>query len=51
MIEWFKRRSARKIWRSMLKYYQAYGVDMEAQQAAYFVLAMDHMKRTSEGRE
>ena len=51
MIEWYKRHKARKIWRSMLHYYMDYGDTMDPTFAAHFVLGMDYMKKTSEGKE
>lgn len=51
MIEWFKRRLAKKIWQSMLKYYEHYGEDFEgADIIAHFVISMDYMKKVADGK-
>ncbi len=51
MMEWLKRPRARKLWRSMLSFYEAHNEDLPDYSMVHFVLAMDHVKRISEGRK
>ena len=50
MIDWLKRRHAKKLWLSMLKFYEKYDEELEGHKGAHFVLAMDYMKKIAENK-
>ncbi len=48
MFDWFRRRRSRKLWQSMLVFFEQYNDDMTSEEMAYFVIAMDNLKKMSE---
>lgn len=48
MFDWFRRRRSRRLWLSMLKFFEKHGDDMSNEEIAYFVLTMDNVKKMSE---
>ena len=48
MFDWFRRRRSRKLWLSMLKFFDKHSDDMTSEELAYFALTMNNLKKMSE---
>jgi hypothetical protein len=51
MIAWYRRWRARRLFRSMLKFYMDYQDTINPTMGAHYMLGMDHIKQISEGRD
>jgi hypothetical protein len=50
-MSWYKRWRARRLWKSMLRFYMDYHDDMNATMGGHFMLGTDYIKRIAEGQD